>query len=311
MEISKINRNLFELKKLIGESKAIREIKAFIKKVAQVDHPVLILGETGVGKTLIAWLIHSLSKRRDKLFFHQNCSNIAETLLESELYGYEKGAFTGATERRIGKIERADRGTLFLDEISDLSFQNQARLLLFLESGKFFRVGGAKEIKTDVRIIAASNKDLYKEMKREKFREDLYYRISTLELYIPALRERKEDIPLLVEAILKEESLKQKREITITRDALNKLQKYSFPGNVRELENIMKRAATFAEDCLIKEENIHFPQKTIKKKKGSKYSMEKIMNVLVKYQGNKTKAAKELGISRGYFYEILNDLKNK
>lgn len=310
MENYKINRNSHILKILIGRSKVIRDIKAFIRDVSKVHHPVLLLGETGVGKTLIARLIHLLSDRKDKPFLHQSCNNISETLLESELFGYEKGAFTGAIGRKIGKIEIAKEGTIFLDEINDLNFQNQAKLLLFLENGKFFRVGGTKEIKVDIRIIAASNKDLFKEMEEERFRKDLYYRISTLELFIPPIRERKEDIPLLVEAILKEESTKQKEELTITQEVLMKLQRYSFPGNIRELENILKAAATFSKDNIIKEKDIYFRQPISKKNNGRKSSfpIEKIINVLIKYNGNKTKAAKDLGISRGYFYEILNGL---
>ena len=295
----------FQAKKLIGKSKIIKDIKEFIEKAAQVIHPVLILGETGVGKTFIAQLIHLQSTRKDKTFFHQSCSNIPETLLESELFGYEKGSFTGATERRIGKIEVANGGTLFLDEISDLSFQNQAKLLLFLERGKFFRVGGTKEIKADVRIIACSNKDLFKEMRKGRFRKDLYYRISTLELHIPSLRERKGDISLLAEYILKNENKKIRVNKRISQEALNKLMEYDFPGNIRQLQNIIKRAHTFSVEDEIKEEDIILDGEISKKGKRLKITYEQINQSLKNCKKNKTKVAKELGISRRHLYRLL------
>lgn len=186
-----------------------------------------------------ACIIHSASKRKRKPFLHQSCSNISSELLESELFGHEKGAFTGATERKKGKIEIADGGTLFLDEIADLSLQNQAKLLLFLEKGKFFRVGGTEEIRADVRVISASNRDLKKEIKAGKFREDLYFRLNTIEIYIPPLKERKEDIPLLVEEILRRENERCKTDENISSEAMNKLIGYDFPGNVRGLRNPM------------------------------------------------------------------------
>jgi transcriptional regulator with PAS, ATPase and Fis domain len=299
------------LKELVGKSGIIGEIKKFIKKASSVEYHVLLLGETGVGKSLIAQLIHSMSRRRTKLFLHQNCSNIQETLFESELFGHEKGSFTGADGRKIGKIELANGGTLFLDEIADLSAQNQAKLLTFLESGKFFRIGGTKEIKADVRVISSSNKDLHKEIKGERFREDLYYRISTLELYIPPLRERREDIPLLIEYFLERENKENKTIKRISKKASLKLVEYNFPGNIRELENIIRRAFTLSEDNLIREENILFPIRKSKKKieKKSRYSAEEILNVLLKHKGNKTKAAQDLGISRRHIYRLIKSKK--
>lgn len=304
---------IFDSKELIGKSKIIHEIKEFVIKVAKVDHPVLILGETGVGKTFVAQLIHSVSPRREKPCLHQSCSNIPDTLFESELFGYEKGSFTGAIESKIGKIERAKGGTLFLDEISNLAFQNQAKLNLFVEAEKFFKLGGTEENKGNVRIICASNKDLKKEIEKGRFRKDLYYRISTLELYIPPLRERKEDIPLLVESFIRRESLEQGREINISQEALTKLSNYTFPGNVRELENVMKRAFTLSEGDLIKEVDIPFEKGAIEKKyiKKTSFTTGEIINTLVKNKGNKTKAAKELKISRGYLHFILKKLNNK
>ncbi|MCP2604595.1 sigma-54 dependent transcriptional regulator [Candidatus Aminicenantes bacterium AH-873-B07] len=296
---------------LIGKSIVIKEIRKFIEKASRIEYSILLLGETGVGKTLIAHLIHLHSKRKGGPFLHQNCSNIQETLFESELFGHEKGSFTGAEKRKIGKIELANGGTLLLDEIADLNPQNQAKLLLFLESGKFFRIGGTKEIKADVRVISASNKDLHKEIKEKRFREDLYYRISTLELHIPPLRERKEDIPLLIEYFLEIENKENKTNKTISKKALLKLMGYNFPGNIRELENIIRRAFTLSEDNLIREENILFPTRESKKKteKKPRYSMEEILNILLKHNGNKTKAAKELGISRRHIYRLIKSKK--
>ena len=238
------------LSRLIGQSKAISDLKQKIIKAAKCDYPVLITGETGVGKTLVAEIIHELSHRCEKEFLHQSCSNISQELFESELFGHEKGAFTGAVKRREGRIEVANGGTVFLDEIADMSLNSQAKLLNFLERGKFFRVGGNKTLKVDVRIIAASNKDLAREMKAGRFREDLYFRINVISLKIPPLRERKEDIPLLVENILNKGNSK------VSEEALDKLVNYDYPGNVRELENILKRAEFIAGGGCIQEKDI-------------------------------------------------------
>lgn len=244
------------LKSLVGKSKTIREVKKFINLAARYDYPIIISGETGVGKTLVAELIHSVSMRKEKPFLHQSCSNISEELCESELFGHEKGAFTGAIVRKKGKIEIADGGTLFLDEISDLSLQNQAKILLFIDRSKFFRVGGTEEIEVDVRIIAASNRDLKKEIRTGKFREDLYFRLNTINIYIPPLRDRREDIPFLVEEILRRENERNKMNKSISSEAINKLLNYDFLGNVRELENIIKKAIVLSDKGFLKKEDI-------------------------------------------------------
>jgi transcriptional regulator with PAS, ATPase and Fis domain len=294
---------------LIGKSTVIQGTKNFILKASQVEYPILLTGETGVGKTLIAKCIHKLSNRKQNLFIHQNCSNLSETLFESELFGYEKGAFTGALGKKAGRIEHAAGGILFMDEIGDLSLQNQAKLLQLLEGGSFYRVGGILPIKVDIRIITATNKDLLKEIVKRKFRSDLFYRISVLSYRIPPLRERMNDIPLLVKHILKTESNNCKfKSWRISENARLKLKNYNFPGNIRELENVLKRACTFAQNSLIDDKDIFFTWRESKRegKRASNYSKMEIINALVKNRGNKTKTASELGISRVHLYRILN-----
>lgn len=256
MEIYRLNRDFIEESKIIGKSKVIKEIEIFIKKVAQVDHPVLISGETGVGKELVAQKIHKVSYRRNKSFIPVNCANLSESLIESELFGYRKGAFTDAKEDKAGLIEEASEGTLFFDEISELSLYIQAKLLRLIEHREIRRLGETKTIKINFRFISATNKDLKRSINAGKFRKDLYYRISTLELYIPALRERKEDIPLLVENILRSENQKIGKNKKITEEALNKLLQYYCPGNIRELENIIKSAFTLSNGDKIREKDI-------------------------------------------------------
>ncbi|MEA2005381.1 MAG: sigma-54 dependent transcriptional regulator, partial [Acidobacteriota bacterium] len=244
------------LKGLTGKSPAIREVNRLIHKASRNDYPLLISGETGVGKSMAAECIHRLSRRGSKSFLQQGCSNIPAELFESELFGHEKGAFTGAVRRRAGKMEIAAGGTLFLDEVADLGFDCQSKILLFLDKGKFFRLGGEEEIEVDVRIIAASNKDLKEEIKAGRFREDLYFRLNVFEIHIPPLRERKEDIPLLVNEILKEAEKRNKVSKKIFSPAMEKLMGYYFPGNIRELENIVLRAFVMAEADVLKPDDI-------------------------------------------------------
>ncbi len=228
---------------IVGLSAKIEELKRHILALAKTDARVLILGENGSGKELVAQAIHHLSQRRDKPFVALNCSAIPDTLLESELFGHEKGAFTGAFERRAGKFELAEGGTLFLDEIGDMPFPMQAKLLRVLQNGTLERIGGRQTIKTNVRVLAATNKNLRKMIRRSRFREDLYHRIAVVPLVTPPLRERVEDIPMLVGLFLSQlgaESLRFQDE------AIQELQAYSWPGNVRELHNIVERLAVFA-----------------------------------------------------------------
>lgn len=301
--------NFSEPETLLGRSTAIRKIKKQIQSAASYDYPVLILGETGVGKTLVASIIHSESKRKGKPFLHQSCSNIPSELFESDLFGHERGAFTGAMERKKGKIEIANKGTLFLDEIADLSLQSQAKLLHFLESGRFFRVGGAEELSADIRLIVASNKNLVKEIGEKRFRKDLYYRICILEIHIPPLRERIEDIPFLIKEILVKENNQNRNGKGISPETMTKLLNYAYPGNVRELENIIKRALVNSKGKEIKAGDIVFGKQCLADKKEKEITLKQIKSLLRKYRGNKSQAARELGISRTWLYKTLRKKK--
>ncbi len=237
---------------LVGKSEAMRRLWDDIRKVAASDATVLIVGESGTGKELVARAIHKLSRRKNEPFVRVNCAAIPEELIESELFGHERGAFTGAYERKIGKFEMAHRGTLFLDEIGDMSLRTQAKLLRAIESGEIQRIGSNKIINVDVRIIAATNKDLEQLIKEGNFREDLYYRLSVVVIKTPPLRKRKEDIPLLVqhfvELFSEENNYPKKR---FTERAMAALMNYHWPGNVRELKNIVERLLTMVDSDVI------------------------------------------------------------
>lgn len=227
---------------MIGDSKPIRELKAQIKIAAPTSGWVLITGENGTGKELVARAIHHNSNRQDKPFVEVNCAAIPEELIESELFGHEKGSFTGATTQRRGKFDQAHKGTLFLDEIGDMSLKTQAKVLRILQEHKFERVGGNKTIEVDVRVIAATNKDLEKEIAGGNFREDLYYRLNVIPFHVPPLRERKSDIPQLAGHFLEHFCSKESRETkTLDTDAIQAIIDYPWPGNVRELKNLIER----------------------------------------------------------------------
>ncbi len=242
---------------IIGDSPAITRLKKEIKLAAPSDAWVLILGENGTGKELVARRLHNLSRRADKPFVEVNCAAIPEELIESELMGHEKGSFTGATERKRGKFELADKGTLFLDEIGDMSLATQAKVLRVLQEQRFERVGGSTTIQVDIRVITATNKNLEKEIEQGKFREDLYYRLNVIPIYVPPLRDRKKDIPKLVDHFLSTFAMlndgKKKR---ITDEAIKRLIKHSWPGNVRELKNIVERMVIMTQGDTIKEEDV-------------------------------------------------------
>ena len=236
--------HVYDVHQIVGEAPITVELRQFIQTVAPTDSTVLILGESGTGKELVAGAIHSLSKRREKNYIRLNCAAIPETLLESELFGHEKGAFTGALRTKAGRVEEADGGTIFLDEIGDMSRPLQAKLLRFLEDGTFTRVGGNEEKKVNVRIIAATNRDIVEAIKENDFREDLYHRLNVMKFQPPPLRERGDDVILLAEHFLVQNCADLGRgQLKISDEAKKKLLAHQWPGNVRELRNVMERAA--------------------------------------------------------------------
>ncbi|MFZ5569898.1 MAG: sigma-54 interaction domain-containing protein [Thermodesulfobacteriota bacterium] len=230
---------------IVGESRAVRGVLSQIVKVAPTESTVLIMGESGTGKELAAVSIHKHGSRKDKPFITLNCAAIPGELLESELFGHEKGAFTGAASRRPGKFELAHTGTIFLDEIGDMPLALQAKILRVLQEKEFDRVGGSRPVRVDVRIIAATNKNLSKMVAEGSFREDLYYRLNVFRLQLPPLRERREDIPLLVQMVIRGTS---KPELVVTPEAMRRFMEYSWPGNIRELQNVVERAAVLCDD---------------------------------------------------------------
>ncbi len=237
---------------LIGASPAFRRMQALVEQVADSSATVLVQGESGTGKEGVARLIHQRSPRRDRPFVAVNCAALPETLLESELFGYERGAFTGAAGRKEGRFELADGGTLFLDEVADLSLVTQPKILRVLQEGEFERVGGTRTIRVDVRIVAATNQDVGQMVREKRFREDLYYRLKVITVNVPPLRERREDIRVLAEHFLRIYAAKNNRRLEgFTDEALRRLEGYSWPGNVRELENVIERAVVLQRGTLI------------------------------------------------------------
>jgi len=242
---------------LIGNSEAIKKLKNQIEKVAKTNAWVMILGENGTGKELVAKSIHNLSNRANKPFVDINCAAIPDDLIEAELFGYEKGAFSGAVNRKLGKLEIADGGTLFLDEVADMSLPAQAKLLRVLEEQEFSRLGSNKKIKVDIRVISATNKNLEKEISEGRFRQDLAYRLAVVPIYVPPLRERGEDILLLADYFLKKFCVENKMEMPVLSDEVKEtLLKYNWPGNVRELKNLMERICIFNAGDIVKLEDL-------------------------------------------------------
>ena len=255
-----LKENLTRKWKLVGESQKIRDLREQMEMAARSNSRVLIFGESGTGKEVAARLLHEKSPRDGKPFVEVNCAAIPQELIESELFGHEKGSFTGAFEKKNGKFELADGGTLFLDEIGDMSLQTQAKVLRVIETQEFQRVGGNKNINVDVRIIAATNKDLREEVKKGNFREDLFFRLNVIPLFVPPLRERKEDIPLLVEYFLDSLSAEYgKPPRKILPEALKYLQSYGWPGNVRELKNVIERLVIMTPSNIIDAKNLFIP----------------------------------------------------
>ncbi len=293
---------------IIGESKVIKNILSMVDKIAQTDTTVLILGESGTGKELIAREIHRRSKRASYNFVTISCAALPETLLESELFGYKKGAFTGATTDKDGLFLVANKGSFFLDEIGDAPGSIQMKILRLLEEREIVPLGSTKAIKVDVRLIAATNKDLYEEVRQKRFREDLYYRLNVIPIILPPLRQRKEDIPLLAEYFLKSicerENLGEKR---LMKSTIEVLKNYSWPGNVRELKHIIERAAVLADTYYIKPEHINVKFGNIETLK--ELEDNEIKKALNECNGNITEAAKKLGISRATLYRRIKGKK--
>lgn len=290
---------------LIGRTPIIRKVMELIDAVAKTDSTVLITGESGTGKEIAARTLHKMSPRKERPFIALNCAAIPENLLESELFGHERGAFTGALERRVGKFELADTGTVFLDEIGCMSPAMQSKLLRILEDRIIERVGGGSPIRIDVRILSATNIDFAKYIKEGKFREDLYYRLNVIPLNMPPLRERKEDLPLFISYFLDKFNKELNKKIKgLTTTAHSRLMAYDFPGNVRELQNIMERAVALSKGDQISEENlfglsasVNITSQTLKAA-CEEFERSYIKGILSKTGGNQTKAAQILGVAR-------------
>ena len=303
------------IENIIGNSSAIRKIFEEIKKVAPTKATVLITGESGVGKELVANAIHNFSQRKSKPFVKVHCAALAETLLESELFGHEKGAFTGAIERKRGRFELSNKGSIFLDEIGEINQNIQIKLLRVLQEKQIERVGSSDPIDVDTRVIAATNKNLEKEMKEGRFREDLYYRLNVVHIFIPPLRERREDIPLLVDAFVKEFSNENGKEISsIEPKARSAIYNYDWPGNIRQLRNCIESAVVMTSDNILHFEDLPFKEKTenelIKIPVGStmkEAEREIIIRTLGHENNNKKRVADILGIGRKTLYRKLKE----
>ncbi len=302
---------------IIGKSQAMRRIFDLVRRVAPTKASVLITGDSGVGKELIADAIHNLSPRRDKPLVKVHCAALAESLLESELFGHEKGAFTGAQTRKRGRFEMADTGSLFLDEIGEINQNVQIKILRVLQERKFERVGGESTLEVDVRFIAATNKDLKKEIEEGRFREDLYYRLNVVNIHVPPLRERREDIPLLAATFLHEFSRENAKEIDgFEPRAKQALYAYDWPGNVRELRNCIESSVVMASGRFVSIEDLPpGPRSTQEKKEihipalSSLADAEKILiaETLAMLGGNKTKTAEVLKIGRKTLYQKIDE----
>lgn len=305
----------FGFSQIIGESAEMKKIYGLITKVAESDSTVMIFGESGTGKELIATTIHYQSWRRDNPLIKVNCAALPEGLVESELFGHEKGAFTGALKMKPGRFELADGGTLFLDEIGDLPLPTQIKLLRVLQDRSFERLGSTETVKVDVRIIAATNKNLEDEIKKGIFREDLYYRLNVIPMFLPPLRKRIDDIPLLLDHFLEKYNARLKKKIKFNWQAVRTLMDYEFPGNVRELENIVERCVALSDGTVISSEQL--PGYIVKNSKNASepyFSLSEvaaeaekdyILKMLRATKGNKTKAAELLNISRKTLWEKM------
>ena len=308
-----LRANVFE--DMVGSSPQMQGVFAFIRKVASTNAPVLLLGESGTGKEKAALAVHRRSLRKEKPFIAINCNAIPENLLESELFGHEKGAFTGAHAQRKGLIESAAGGTLFLDEIGELPLGIQVKLLRFLQDQIFQRVGGRQEIRMDTRVVAATNTDLQQAISQGKFREDLYFRLAVVIINLPPLRERGEDVALLGQEFLQRFAVENgKNSLIFAPETLRVMSRHAWPGNVRELQNRIQRAVIMAEgkrisvaDMELKEATETVPAASLKQAREN-VERETVQQALKRHSGNITSAAAEIGISRPTFYELMEKL---
>ena len=329
LEINRLQNENLKLKETVsnnyymvpGISNSFKEIEEIIKMCASTNSRVLITGENGTGKEVIARKIHELSDRRNEPFIAVNCAAIPQTLIEAELFGYEKGAFTGAYQNKKGKFELAHGGTIFLDEIADMSFEAQSKVLRAIEEMQFERIGGVKPIKIDVRIIAATNKEIEKEVDEGRFRKDLYYRLNVVPIHIPPLRERRGDIPALLEYYLDYfAKINNKKRKQLDKDAIKFLQEsYNWPGNIRELKNLIERLNILIKDSSITLEDVranlpfHRDEEYVTtgvalKVAKDKFEKKYILSTLKLTDYNITKAAKLLNVERSYLYKIMKRL---
>ena len=300
---------------MLGTSPQMQEVFSFIRKVATTDVPVLIVGESGTGKELVARAIHRQSSRKEFPFVVINCGAIPEALLESELFGHEKGAFTGAHIQRKGRFETAQGGTLVLDEIGELSLALQVKLLRFLQEQKIERIGGREEIPVDARVLAATNRDLKQAINDGRFREDLYYRLGVVTIALPPLRQREKDILVLSTALLRRYANENKKKIIgFTKQAIKTIETHNWPGNIRELENRIKRAVIMTEGSKITPEDLELvsPYKKYESQglREAREALERdlIERAIAGNKGNLTKAASDLGLSRPTLYELMEKL---
>jgi two-component system response regulator AtoC len=317
--------SLVQTERIVGNSPAMQEVYKTVGKVAKADATVLITGESGTGKELVAEALHYNSNRRSGPIVKVSCAALPETLLEAELFGHEKGSFTGAMTQRRGRFEMADKGTIFLDEIGEMSLPMQTKLLRVLQERKIERVGSSLPIKVDIRIICATNKDLQRQVEQQKFRDDLFYRLNVINIHMPPLRDRKEDIPALVEHFLaKHRYSATAQPAAISEEALKRLMEYEWPGNVRELENVVERAVVLSRGQIITSRELPFGdheagehedeggdevsvEKSYFKKAVAQFEKDMIMKALRDANGNRSKAAEMLGIYRRLLYAKIKE----
>jgi DNA-binding NtrC family response regulator len=321
MEALGVSHGLPDARALVGRAPAFRRMLELVARVAPSDATVMLLGESGTGKELVAKAIHDASRRASRPFVAVDCSGLTETLFESELFGHEKGAFTGASMRRIGLVEAASGGTLFLDELGDIPLGMQVKLLRLLETGTFRRVGASEYLKADIRLISATHRNLRAMVAEGRFRQDLYYRLNTFPILLPALRERIEDVPLLAEALLAR--VAAGRNLRLSPEALERLMAYDYPGNVRELRNVLERASLLCDGDVIQPE--HLPPEVIQGDDALGLSAsapaqgktlediedEALWRRLAIHQGNRKTLAAELGISERTLYRRLRKLRDR